>query len=657
MSRIVLKERKFNPTNNDLGVFSSVDLETVEMRYKESDVVNDSEGNDGNKSKNHVPKPKDEDSIKPSFDNFKPPDSSGGSSGGSGNKKKDEDKGKEKVDLENIQEPDIESEDFSNNQDNQGNGESGTGSSSEEGGDSENQSSGGSSGEQMNGGNSSPINNNKSKESEGEDDSGQGQNGSNQNNQNGNSNGNDEDGEDTEDGYGGDEDFEDDYEGGEDSEDGSSQGTNGNSQKSENEDNGSDLEGQGGDSGEQASQNSSDDSKQDGGSGNSQNGEDGNNPQKGNDGSQNNKPQNSKQEGESSNNSNSQNGQGGQSKDSPDGDSGNVQQGEDGNEEGSDRLEGWDDEEDDYGEDSESELEKALKKAENSLSDLEKKEREKIEKEDKTNDSKPQPKQLSDVEKKAAKDLIEDAIRSAKDKGDDENVEEMNDLLSKLDAHTLTSMVNVRGKGDWKHQLDKIFDQATGAEISINPNLVNKRIEDAPPGREDDTNQITHIAVLMDQSGSMGSHKFKTAISHVDTMLSVRKLGNVNFHIVGFAAKSLKETAATYKKTKGRMLKKILLSEYANSGGGTHLTEAFQVLATKVRKVDAIMIFTDAEVYDGKTFNDNQMVMSYVKRNKRKIIWVLTHDESEARQKSKIMEFTPYSAKNKLYVRFKKSSS
>lgn len=651
MSRIVLKERKFNPTNNDLGVFSSVDLETVEMRYKESDVVNDSEGNDGNKSKNHVPKPKDEDSIKPSFDNFKPPDSSGGGSGGSDNKKKDEDKGKEKVDLENIQEPDIESEDFSNNQDNQGNGESGTDSSSEEGGDSENQPSGGSSGEQMNGGNSSPIDNNKSKESEGEDDSGQGQNGSSQNNQNGNSDGNGEGGEDSEDDYGGDE----------DSENGSSQGASGNSQKSENEDNGSDLEGQGDDSGEQASQNSSDDSQQNDGSGNSQSGEEGNNSQEGNDGSQNNKPQNSKQEGESSNNSNSQNGQngqGGQSEDSPDGDSGDVQQGEDGNGEGSDRLEGWDDEEDDYGEDSESELEKALKKAENSLSDLEKKEREKIEKEDKTKDNKPQqPKQLSDVEKKAAKDLIEDAIRSAKDKGNDENVEEMNDLLSKLDAHTLTSMVNVRGKGDWKHQLDKIFDQATGAEISINPNLVNKRIEDAPPGREDDTNQITHIAVLMDQSGSMGSHKFKTAISHVDTMLSVRKLGNVNFHIVGFAAKSLKDTAATYKKTKGRMLKKILLSEYANSGGGTHLTEAFQVLATKVRKVDAIMIFTDAEVYDGKTFNDNQMVMSYVKRNKRKIIWVLTHDESEARQKSKIMEFTPYSAKNKLYVRFKKSSS
>lgn len=619
MSRIVLKERTFNPTNNDLGVFSSVDLEVVEMRYKESDVVNDSEGNDGNKSKNHVPKPKDEDSIKPSFDNFKPPDSSGGGSG-SDNKKKDEDKGKEKVDLENIQEPDIESEDFSNNQDNQSSGDFGEGSSSGEGGDSENQPSGGSSGEQMNGGNSSPIDNNKSEESEGEDASGQGQNGSNQNNQNENSNGNGEGGEDIEDDYDGDED-------------------------SENEDNGYDLEGQDGDSEEQDSQNSSGDSPKDGGSGNSQN----------------NKTQNSKQEGESSNNSNSQNGkngQGGQSEDGPDGDSGDVQQGEDGDVEGSDRLEGWDDEEDDYGEDSESELEKALKKAENSLSDLEKKEREKIEKEDKTEDSKPQqPKQLSDVEKKAAKDLIEDAIRSAKDKGNDENVEEMNDLLSKLDAHTLTSMVNVRGKGDWKHQLDKIFDQATGAEISINPNLVNKRIEDAPPGREDDTNQITNIAVLMDQSGSMGSHKFKTAISHVDTMLSVRKLGNVNFHIVGFAAKSLKETAATYKKTKGRMLKKILLSEYASSGGGTCLTEAFQVLATKVRKVDAIMIFTDAEVYDGKTFNNNQMVMSYVKRNKRKIIWVLTHDESEARQKSKIMEFTPYSVKNKLYVRFKKSSS
>lgn len=638
MSRIVLKERKFNPTNNDLGVFSSVDLETVEMRYKESDVVNDSDGNDNNKTKNHVPKPKDEDSIKPSFDNFKPPDSSKGGSGGGSDNKKDEDKGNEKVDLDKIQEPDIESEDFSNNQDSQGNGESGEGSGESK--DSENQPSGGSSGEQMNGGNSSPIDNNRS-DKQGEKDSGQG-------NQNGQGNKNDENSDGSDNGGSGDSDDLGD-EGGENSS--NEKGKQGNSK---------DIEGSEQDSGESDGSDGQQGDQNQGQSGNQNNGKGnkGGSEQDGEDGSENSSSEG--QDSDSSNNSNSQNGQGGkgkQSSESSDEDSENTQQGEDSEGEGSDRLDGWDDEEDDYG-DSESELEKALKKAEESLSDLEKKERQKLEKEEESSQKQQQtPKQLSDVEKKAAKDLIEDAIRSAKDKGDESNVEEMNDLLSKLDAQTLTSMVNTRGKGDWKHQLDKIFDQATGIEISINPNLVNKRIEDAPPGREDDSNQITNIAVLIDQSGSMGSHKFKTAISHVDTMLSVRKLGNVNFHIVGFAAWSLKETAATYKRTKGRTLKKILLSEYSKAGGGTHLTEAFQVLATKVRKVDAIMIFTDAEVYDGDTFNNNQMVMSYVKRNKRKIIWVLTHDESEARQKSKIMEFTPYSAKNKLYVRFKKSSS
>ena len=263
------------------------------------------------------------------------------------------------------------------------------------------------------------------------------------------------------------------------------------------------------------------------------------------------------------------------------------------------------------------------------------------------------------AEIKSVKDAINDALKAAredKDSGSDVDSSGIvsdteNDLLDAMGAGKLSAMVHPKMKSDWRSTLDKIFDIALGLEVFINPNLMNKKIEDAPPGSEDDMNRIERIAVLMDCSSSMGASQFKQAIEHVDTMLKARRLGHVKFHIYGFGETNMKAVLDTGKIVKGSAFMKTMKANFQEKGWGTYLTAAMCVLSQKVKHPDAIMIFTDAEIFDGDTFQRTKEAVAYVKKFKKRIIWVLTANARPER----IKEFDSYAYQNKLYVKFKKS--
>ncbi len=259
------------------------------------------------------------------------------------------------------------------------------------------------------------------------------------------------------------------------------------------------------------------------------------------------------------------------------------------------------------------------------------------------------------AEIKSVKDAINDALKAAREDKDSANSgtisDAENDLLDAMGAGKLSAMVHPRMKSDWRSTLDKIFDMALGSEVFINPNLMNKKIEDAPPGSEDDMNRIERIAVLMDCSGSMGASQFKQALEHVDTMLKARRLGHVKFHIYGFGDTDMREILSTGKIVKGSAFLKTMKANFQEKNWGTYLTPAMCVLSQKVKHPDAIFIFTDAEIFDAEIFKRTKEAVAYVKKFKKRIIWVLTSNA----QPQKIKDFDPYAFQNKLYVKFKKS--
>jgi hypothetical protein len=192
----------------------------------------------------------------------------------------------------------------------------------------------------------------------------------------------------------------------------------------------------------------------------------------------------------------------------------------------------------------------------------------------------------------------------------------------------------------------------------INPNLINKKLEDAPPGSEDDKPEIKNILVLLDCSSSMGAKEFKQVIEHLDTMFRVRNFNKVNFHLFGWGNSNVNSVAGTYKKVKGRLFRKTIMTYKAQSWA-TYLLPALILSAQKVKHPDAILILTDAEITpsevsvmtSGKT-PESKIAQQYVKKNKDRIIWVLTNN---ARPEN-IKPYDPTAVAKKRYVKFKKTS-
>lgn len=261
---------------------------------------------------------------------------------------------------------------------------------------------------------------------------------------------------------------------------------------------------------------------------------------------------------------------------------------------------------------------------------------------------------LDDTDGKGVVDKIvrEAAKRMQEELDKDETLANTNqqslDNYKDFGAGTMTTLFKGNSMvADWKAKLEKLFRKALGQRITMNPNMINKRIEDAPPGREDIETQMIKVAVLIDCSGSMGSGAFKKVIMQMDAMIKADKqMRNVLFYIIPFEAWSAAECVKRMVKCKGTKLKAELMKFKAE--GGTDIVPGVHAMMKKVKNPDSIIILSDCVVTASRTVSD-PIYQKWLKKYRDRIIWVLT----SKRDISYMSDIDPYAKKQDRYVVFK----
>nr|DAY36344.1 MAG TPA: hypothetical protein [Bacteriophage sp.] len=261
---------------------------------------------------------------------------------------------------------------------------------------------------------------------------------------------------------------------------------------------------------------------------------------------------------------------------------------------------------------------------------------------------------LDDTDGKGVVDKIvrEAAKRMQEELDKDETLANTNqqslDNYKDFGAATMTTLFKGNSMvADWKAKLEKLFRKALGQRITMNPNMINKRIEDAPPGREDIETQMVKVAVLIDCSGSMGSGAFKKVIMQMDAMIKADKqMRNVLFYIIPFEAWSAAECVKRMVKCKGTKLKAELMKFKAE--GGTDIVPGVHAMMKKVKNPDSIIILSDCVVTASRTVSD-PTYQKWLKKYRDRIIWVLT----SKRDISYMSAIDSYAKKQDRYVVFK----
>ncbi len=261
---------------------------------------------------------------------------------------------------------------------------------------------------------------------------------------------------------------------------------------------------------------------------------------------------------------------------------------------------------------------------------------------------------LDDTDGKGVVDKIvrEAAKRMQEELDKDETLANTNqqslDNYKDFGAGTMTTLFKGNSMvADWKAKLEKLFRKALGQRITMNPNMINKRIEDAPPSREDIETQMIKVAVLIDCSGSMGSGAFKKVIMQMDAMIKADKqMRNVLFYIIPFEAWSAAECVKRMVKCKGTKLKAELMKFRAE--GGTNIVPGVHAMMKKVKNPDSIIVLSDCGVTVSTTVSDSTY-QKWLKKYRDRIIWVLT----SKRDISYMSAIDPYAKKQDRYVVFK----
>lgn len=263
----------------------------------------------------------------------------------------------------------------------------------------------------------------------------------------------------------------------------------------------------------------------------------------------------------------------------------------------------------------------------------------------------------NDLDDTKGKEVVEKMVREASKRmqeeiDKDETLADTNktslDNYKDFGAGTMTTLFKGNSMvADWKAKLEKLFRKALGQRITMNPNMINKRIEDAPPGREDIETQMIKVAVLIDCSGSMGSGAFKKVIMQMDAMIKADKqMRNVLFYIIPFEMWNAEKCIKLMVKCKGSRLKSELMKFEAM--GGTDIVPGFQALMRKVKNPDSIIVLSDCGVNASRTVSD-PTYQKCVKKYRDRIIWVLT----SKRDISDMNAIDPYAKKQDRYVVFK----
>lgn len=324
---------------------------------------------------------------------------------------------------------------------------------------------------------------------------------------------------------------------------------------------------------------------------------------------------------------------------------------------------GWDPRED-VNDSGMSDLQKALQDLEDGETDVDKERRDAEDNNETTEGGMSEREKAPEREKatidkdeqRAIKDALGKAIKDAnksKREMDDQYSETEDAMLKAMGAGSITTLFNPATASDWRRNLERVLDNALGFDIYTNPNLINKKIEDAPPGREDDLPQIKNILVMLDCSGSMGAREFVQVIDHLDTMMRVRNMGKVNFHIIDWGDSNVNAVAKTYVKVKGVRFKQEIRT-HKDHGWGTQLIPGLLVASQKVHNPEAIIIMTDADIFDSDRLTrteEGKIAAQYLKKHRKKIIWALTANG----RKDIVDKFDPTAKSMGRIIKFKKS--
>lgn len=255
-------------------------------------------------------------------------------------------------------------------------------------------------------------------------------------------------------------------------------------------------------------------------------------------------------------------------------------------------------------------------------------------------------KDMLDAATEEAKKIRLNSPNSNKNNNEDEDLE--NEILSSIGGSSLTKNISFKGVKDWKKKLERLLDSALGFDIQTDPNKINKKVADAPPGVEEMYPEIKNIAVLLDCSGSMGVGEFVKVVNHLNNLCAARKMNKTYFHLVCWGTSNRKEVSNNYWKVKGpKAFFSCIKSNGAERGWGTELCPAIDVVATKSKKFDVIIIMTDGEIHDYTISDDTKR---FFKKYKERVIWALTGSGGI----SKVKKFDPTCVSKERVVIFKK---
>lgn len=231
-------------------------------------------------------------------------------------------------------------------------------------------------------------------------------------------------------------------------------------------------------------------------------------------------------------------------------------------------------------------------------------------------------------ERSAMKDMMDAATEEAKkirlnspnpNKQSDDDLE--NEILSSIGGSSLTKNISFKGVKDWKKKLERLLDNALGFDIQTDPNKINKKVADAPPGVEEMYPEIKNIAVLLDCSGSMGVGEFVKVVNHLNNLCTARKMNKTYFHLICWGTSNKKEVSNCYWKVKGsKAFFKCIKSNGAERRWNTDLNPAVELITTKGKKFDAIIILTDGQIFDAPSDDAKR----FFKKYKERVIWALT---------------------------------
>lgn len=181
----------------------------------------------------------------------------------------------------------------------------------------------------------------------------------------------------------------------------------------------------------------------------------------------------------------------------------------------------------------------------------------------------------------------------------------------------------------WRSSIRQIIETANGVKVRYLPDAPNARIE-GQFGRESVESVLKDLVISIDLSGSMNVASYKAALKYLEDLAKL-KLGFDRVSVVYWSDRVL--SALKPKKMSVRKLYSYVNTHSPRSNGGTEVLYSFTPFVSgSLRSVrpDLFVVFTDGYVFDQKL---DPKIMSWYRKYKKKIIFVVTPDGTRGRLK------------------------